>query len=370
MYSVKTVGNTNSTYIGSTPLQNQVKSLNCQCLAPPTSVGTNGKKTDSPLEEYKYTKLFCKDHPYGYNIYTLSKLPKISTPNQKLGVSWEAVRSYWFGFVVEFRNDEITNVQQMEEYTVVHEPSQVFELWSNEHVKQITFEYGEEIKVNNDARLCPVVGVRFLTNKRVSQTIGSTGIFCETIVADDGYALCNLVGYTYSDYIVQFMVRSCPIASYIRYNSHQLCTELKPTPANDINVLTFPKSKISVAVRVKALVIQVYNYQVKKITPLSSEEYYCMMRFATITKETIINTYEHLLTLDDGEHINSLEIGAVVNECITGIRFTTNSRTSRWYGTPASSSTIISAPRGNAIWGFYFNKHDDKEEFGCVYHPL
>jgi hypothetical protein len=333
---------------------------------------TNGNNIDSPLEKYKYTKLFCKDHPNGYNIYTLSKLPIISIPNQKLGVTWEAVRSYWFGFVVDINNNNnvITNVHQMEEDTVVHEPSQVFELWSNEHVKQITFEYGKEITVSNVARLCPVVGVRFHTNKRVSQIIGLTGVFCEDIVADDGYALCNLVGYTYADYIVQFMARSCPIASYTRYDSHQLCTELKPTPANDINLLKIPKSKISVAVRVKALIIQVQNSQVQKITPLSPEEYYCMMRFATMSKETIINTQEHLLTLDDGEHINSLEIGAVTNGCIAGIRFTTNSRTSLWYGTPAASSTILSALKGNAIWGFYFNKHDDKEEFGCVSHPL
>jgi len=363
---------TKSTSIGSTLLQNQAKSPCCQCLAPPSSVGTNGNNTDSPLEKYKYTNLFCKDHPNGYNIYTLSRLPYYSIPNKKLGVSWEAVRSYWFGFVVDINNNNniITNIREMKEDTVAHERSQLFELWSNEHVKQITFEYGKEITVSTVARLCPVVGIRFHTNKRVSQTIGSTGVIHDTIVADDGYAVCNLVGYTFADYIVQFMVRSCPITSYTRYNSHQLCTELKPTPAKEINLLKFPKSKISVAVRVKALVIQVQNSQVQKITPLSPEEYYCMMRFATMTEETIINTQEHLLTLDDGEHINSLEIGAVSNGYIAGIRFTTNSRTSRWYGTSAASTTIISAPKGNAIWGYYFNKHDDKEEFGCVYHPL
>jgi hypothetical protein len=309
-----------------------------------------------------------KSESYNYEWKCVStKLLGDSLPDSQIEVKWDTVKKFGFAFMLQF-NDNCSEILQVNDESVVHFPYQIFELHKHEYIHQIDFHYKRCNYYSTN--YFPVVGVRFHTNKRISQLFGSNGTTTESVKVSEGYAICNIITSKYNRKIVQCTIYSCPVSKYCRYNSHKFCQHLKSVPDRNLNELDHSSESVILANQLKALVIQVGTSTVKKISALSLREYNHAKHFAADLPVSVFVAHEQMLALDDDEFIKGIEYGNIQNEEIEGIRFYTNHRTTHWYGRVGTSTSKVDIPDGNAIWGFYFYKGDGKEYLGCIYHPM
>jgi len=300
--------------------------------------------------------------------YDSTKLLGDSVTNSQIEVKWDTVKNFGFAFMLQFNNN-CSEILQMNDESVVQYPYQIFELRKHEYIQQIDFHY-KSYYYTTYTSYFSVVGVRFHTNKRISQLFGSIGTKSESVKVSEGYAICNIITSKYNNTIVQCTVYSCPVSKYCRYNSPKFCQHFKSIPDRNLNELDHSNESVIPVNQLKALVIQLGTSTVKKISALSLRECNHLMHFAADFPAPVFTAHEQMLELDDDEFIKGIEYGNVRNEEIEGIRFYTNHRTTFWYGRAGTSTSKVDIPDGNAIWGFYFYKGDGKEHLGCIYHPI